>query len=292
MRTAICFSLGFFVLTSSLRAQCELDFDKDTEISLSGETAVLFTHFSKRLDSELLTKPGLERLTEWTKKQTAPLVYLHEPYAEPELYFYSDCEPNAVAKSQIGYFYFKSAHLRHAIVAGGFYEMCLDNTVRQLIKNWGRADIDAGTKLQITYVIDGIYCVASDCLVTDDFYRGLQDWIEQQPSTTLLLGDVLETIKSPQEWIFLQRHWEHMPVPDGFGLEMEYGGVQKLLREPVEGKPTLRINYLSQQELAKAVAAEKKNPTANDADLPAERTEQDSEEAAQPVERDSVLADE
>lgn len=148
--------------------------------------------------------------------------------------------------SSVGLFEFDTRRVEHAIVAGGFYELCLNNTVKQLIANWQRADDPR--QLRITYVLDAVYSVFSDRVVTDPFDRDFDYWIEKQPTTTVLLSSALKRIEDrKQAATLLSRRWKN--VPSNFGLHYGFRDVLQLVREPSPGSPTLTVSYLPVSKL-------------------------------------------
>lgn len=225
------------------RAACEPRFVDQSRFEVRQKTALFLTHFSQRLDTHLVTKPGLTRLVELAKQSKLPHLYLHEPYTASSIYFYPACDPDAYVESSIGFFEFASAKLEHAIVAGGFYEMCLNNTVTQLIRNWNQARIGE-REVVITYVTDAVYCVAQDRHFADPFDGPLSAFIQQQPSTTVLLSDVLGQLpERAHAWTFLSRRWREVPME--WGLSIQLRDELTTVRAAQRGQPTLKIRYVS-----------------------------------------------
>jgi len=210
------------------------------------ETAMFLTHFTKRLDKQQLTRPALERLVERSKADKAcTLLYLHEPFSPNEIYFYPDCQPDAYIRSYIGHFDFDSSKVQHAIVAGGLYELCLNNTVSQIIQNWLAAN--TGKDLRITYVTDGVYGVAADSKLTDPFDRGLRRWLRAQPHHVVTLSGVLEQLAGNDAWTFLQRRYNR--VPADVGLYVQFRGELTAMRFARNGRPTVTFAFVTADEL-------------------------------------------
>lgn len=222
----------------------------ESTLAFDKPIAVLFTHFTDRLDANYITRPGLRTLTNLSRKHQWPTVYLHEGNAAPQAYFYHERQPTAYVNSSLGHFDFDSGPLEHIVVAGGFYELCLNNTVRQAIENW-RA-VRGKRLLQITYVLDAIYGVASDSYTEDRFNATLRNWINDRPSSTLLMSSVMAQLKDRDDaWKFLSRRWGN--VPDEFGLYVRYRGEITAIRFSTPGFPTVLIAYTTTADLAELV---------------------------------------
>ena len=150
-----CIVLFFLVLTTSVTAEesrpgqqpqiiqepaiakesnetthCAPNWANESELKLDAKTAVFLTHFTERLDKNRMTRPALKRLVSAAKSKQHPTIYLHERHESNDKYFYTDCSPTAYIDSDIGFFEFDSSKIKHAVVAGGFYELCLHNTYR------------------------------------------------------------------------------------------------------------------------------------------------------------------
>ena len=214
---------------------------------VDSKTAVFLTHFTNRLDKNELTRPAQQKLNAVAKQYEIPVLCLQERHRPTDEYFYPDCEPTACVDSAVGLFEFDTQNIEHAIVAGGYYEMCLNNTVKQLIANWQRAR--RPRNLRITYVLDAIYCVFSDRVVTDPYDRAIDRWLEKQPTKTVLLSSALAQLDDrKQAASFLSRRWHNVPID--FGLHYGFRDVFQLVRDPKRSSPTLMISYLPVNKLA------------------------------------------
>ena len=247
--------LSNIVLCDEENKQCVPEWTEPSELKFESNTAMLLTHFSGRLDHEHLTKPGLHKLVSLAKKTEIPFVYLHERDSDAGKYFYSDCNPTAYIDSSIGEFEFNTGGLGHVILAGGFYELCFNNTFQNTIEKW--SELRGKQEFRITLVVDAIYGVASDSLTEDPFNAGLRKWIREQPSGTLLLDSVLKQLAVDEAWLFLSRRWE--AVPPEFGLHVRYKDVLSAIRFAEEGFPTIVLHYATVEELQK-LAAQKERP--------------------------------
>ena len=269
MQNGIAPSLLIFLITGFLglaRADecCQPDWVQDpANWSVDSPTAVFLTHFTKRLDKEELTRPAMQKLVALAKREDIPVVYLQESHHPAADYFYDDCEPTAYVESGVGQFSFKTGKVDHAIVAGGYYELCLNNTVRQLIENWSRHSNQQPTsqqskprKLKITYVLDATYAVLSDSHYTDTFDGKIQAWIKEQPCTTVLLSAGLKQIKNRQDaTTLLSRRWN--TVPSNYGLQYRFRNISQLVRDPAPNGSTLMIEYLPLDILEQDLTANK-----------------------------------
>ena len=242
-------------------ASCVPTYADPSELQIDSDVAVLMTHFTSRLDELYLTRPGLKKLTQSCRQHKLPLIYLQEPHAPQHLYFHADCEPTAYIASDLGRFDFETRDLNHLVVAGGFYELCLDNTVKQIVENW--SDIKSQKELHITYVTDAIYSVASDCLDDVSNYATLRSWMSQQPSPTFLLSDALEQIQSRDAaWKFLAARWSK--IPPRFGLHVRFRGEITAVRFADPDYPTITVRYATVEQLAHEITTAAPNQAAID----------------------------
>ena len=247
-----CFAQTISVEVASPNpASCRPDFvTNESKFSLASETTIFLTHFSTRLDSQRHTEKTLHGLVDLAKSNELPFLYLHEPHQDDSTYFYNDCQPTAWITSSIGHFQFDSSSLKHAIVAGGYYELCLNNTVTQLIGNWNRSQ--PSHDLKLTYVLGGVYAVAQDRDVGGSYDSLLQSWLSSQPDTTVRLLDVMNVLKSRNDaWDFLSRRWSK--VPADVGLTIYFRGEKTAIRFAPPDRPTLTIQYMTLSELAEGL---------------------------------------
>ncbi len=229
------------------KVSCEPEWTDPSELKFDGDAVVLLTHFTDRLDTEHATKPGLQKLVSFAKSNEVPFVYLHEEDADASQYFYNDCNPTAYVNSSLGEFGFNTGSLQHVILAGGFYELCFNNTFEETVANW--SELRGKQELRITIVVDAIYGVASDSHTDDPFNADLRAWIREQPSETLLLNSVLQQLTAADAWKFLSRRWSSVPLK--FGLHVRYKDVLSAIRFAEEGFPTIVIHYATADELRK-----------------------------------------
>lgn len=210
------------------------------------ETAMFLTHFTQRLDKRQLTRPALQRLVQRSKEdKDCTLLYLHEPFSPNGIYFYPDCQPDAYIRSSIGHFDFDSSKVQHAIVAGGLYELCLNNTVSQILQNWLAAS--TGKDLRITYVTDAVYGVGSDSKLADPFDRRLQSWLRSQPDHVVILSDILEQLVGKEAWTFLARRYDR--VPADVGLYVEFRGELTAIQFASDARPTVTFAFATVDSL-------------------------------------------
>ena len=242
---------------TSQAAPCPPKWVNESTLTIDGELAVLLTHFTDRLDQHHQTKPALRRITSLAQENQWPLFYLHEGTAPHNAYFYTDCNPTGYINSSLGRFDFDSQSLRHVIVAGGFYELCMDNTFRQIVENW--SGIAREEKLQITFVMDAVYGVASDSYTTDRFDNRVRAWIQQQRSHTVVMSSVLEAIQTRDDcWTFLSRRWSK--IPSSFGLHVRFRDEITAVRFAEPNQPTIVLFYTTSAALAKSVDPATKRP--------------------------------
>ena len=244
-------------LPDTMKVPCTPVWVDESEFAAKDQTTTFLTHFCLRLDPNRLTKVGLDSLVTLSKEKQFGVIYLQEEHAPTSDYFYTDCGPTAYVGSSIGFFKFDSSEIRHAIVAGGFYEMCLNNTVTQIARNW--QSINEPIDLRITYVTDAIYNVASDSRVGDRFDRKIRDWLNKQKHTTVVLSDVLDQLDDRTDALeFLSRRARLLPV--GFGLNLKYEGDTHLLRQPATERPIITVEFLTASQLKTTLEHEESNP--------------------------------
>lgn len=236
---------------------CQPVWAEQSTLQFDGDFAILLTHFTTRLDKFKATRPALCTITQAAKQFDWPLIYLHEGLASNEQYFYCDCSPAAYVDSSLGRFDFDTRDLRHVVIAGGFYELCMDNTFRQVVENW--SSLQTSDELRITFLMDGIYGVASDSQSEDSFDAPLHHWIRQQPDATVVMHSAMKWISNRDDaWKFLSRRWSK--VPAGMGLHVRYKNEITAVRFAAEGRPTIVLHYTTARDFARSVDEATKRP--------------------------------
>lgn len=247
---------AFFVLvlaSASALANCERpDFTDPSRVRLSGSAVMLVTHASSMYDARLSTKRGLDEATRFAKQQRIPLVYLQDD-SPAEYYFMQDCFPDYRVLSIDGDVHF-DVEPAHVYVAGGHLEMCLSNTLHDVLSAWAKRP---ARDLTVTYLMDAIYSNGKSIEESDPFYRDFQNFMsvvthgrpggEHWPKLTLLetLGII---VRDEDEYDYLKRVLPRFDrtLPADYRVELQINDAPaRTVRVAKDRRaPTLRFHFV------------------------------------------------
>jgi hypothetical protein len=213
---------------------------------------MIVTHASSLYDARLSTKRGLDEATRFAKQRRIPLVYLQDD-SPAEYYFMQDCNPDYRVLSIDGDIRF-DAMPAHVYVAGGHLEMCLSNTLHDVLSAWAK---QPGRDLTVTYLMDAIYSNGKSIEEGDRFYRDFQNFMsvvthgrpggEHWPKLTLLetLGII---VRDEDEYDYLKRILPRFDrtLPADYRVELQINDSIARVVRPAKGRnaPTLRFHFV------------------------------------------------
>jgi hypothetical protein len=245
--------LLFALFSASALANCDRpDFIDPSRVRLTGNAVMIVTHASSMYDARLSTKRGLDEATRYAKQKRIPLVYLQDD-SPAEYYFMQDCYPDYRVLSIDGDVRF-DLEPAHVYVAGGHLEMCLSNTLHDVLSSWAKRP---ARNLTITYLMDAIYSNGKSIEESDPFYRDFQNFMsvvthgrpggEHWPKLTLLetLGII---VRDEDEYDYLRRVLPRYDrtLPADYRVELQINDAQARVVRPARDRqaPTLRFHFV------------------------------------------------
>jgi len=234
-------------------ANCDRqDFTDPSRVRLTGNAVMLVTHASSMYDARLSTKRGVDEATRFAKQRRIPLVYLQDD-SPAEYYFMQDCHPDYRVLSIDGDIRFP-VEPAHVYVAGGHLEMCLSNTLHDVLTAWAR---QPGRNLTVTYLMDAIYSNGKSIEEGDRFYRDFQNFMsvvthgrpggEHWPKLTLLetLGII---VRDEDEYEYLKRILPRFDrtLPADYRVELQINDSVARVVRPAKTRsaPVLRFHFV------------------------------------------------
>ena len=229
MQRLAILALLFLPLTSI--ASCpKHSFTEPAKVKLSGHAVMIVTHASSNDDGRIVSKFGVDEAVHFAKKNHIPVIYLQDDRPE-ERYFMEDCNPDYWVFSKGGEIQFDVAPT-HVYLAGGHLEMCLSNTVHDILMSWAK---NPKRNLKVSYFMDGIFSNGKYIEESDPYYRdyirfmGIVNYArpagEYFPKLTLLesMGIILN---ESRQYDFLKRtlpHYERT-LPGDYRVELNLRG--------------------------------------------------------------------
>ena len=230
--------------------------ENQRQIQIASEKLTLITHSSTYFDPLRLTENSMRNLVSYSKQNADPVYYLHDegnPNNPYYLYMYDDCEPDGYLYSEIGFYSIDISQVRDVTVAGGYYELCENNTVRETVHKWASLK-GTGNDFSITQVTDAIFAVGEDVEWTDPYYRKYQDQFQslraRHPKSSISLSTLLDLIGEPSLVVdYLKRRLPS--VPSGWNVMIEYLGKTTPIQQGEFGNSTLTFRFVETGDLSR-----------------------------------------
>lgn len=143
-----------------------------SEVRLNADAMLVVTHASARYDARLSTKRGVDSAVRFAKSRGLPVLYL-EDGSPAERQLPDDCHPDHWLYSEEGELPvdFRGSHI---YVAGGHLEVCLANTLVDVMDRWSR---QPRRDLTITYFMDAIYSNGKEVADSDPWQRDFANFL-------------------------------------------------------------------------------------------------------------------
>lgn len=217
-----------------------------SDVRLRGDTVLIVTHATAFHDARYATKPGVDQAVRYAKANGIPVVYLQDDGA-PDQYFAADCFPDYRVYAPDGEIRF-DVPATHVIVAGGHLELCLANTMNDVLDRWAK---QPPKRRRMTIVMDAVYSNGRLVDEGDPYYADLQRFMnivtygrpggETWPKLTLL--ETMGVIgRLQRERDYLRRilpHWERS-MPADVRVKLKLAGAEKeILRKGDGAAPSL-----------------------------------------------------
>ena len=246
---------GFLlVIASSAAASCtEYAFTDPGRIPF-GDSLMIVTHPTARYDPRLASKHGVDEALRFARARRIPVVYLADRgNAAASQYFIDDCTPDFWVYSEDGEITFE-VRATHVYVVGGHLEVCLSNTLLDVLQKWAK---QPGQNRTITYFMDGIYSNGKDIGEADPYYRNYVTFMSAvtygKPSDgqwgKLTLLETMGLITNPaRQHEYLQRTlpFYQKLLPADYRVEMGLNGTPVRVLQAGRGArpPVVRFEFV------------------------------------------------
>lgn len=254
--------LLLFLMTSSQFAfafPCSLpsfvSYEQQASLIIPTSTAVFVTHSSKHFDPLHLTKNGMNHLVKFAKQEGFSVYYLHDsgnPNNPFEGYMYDDCEPEAYIYSEIGLHRLNTENVDHVYVAGGFFELCENNTVKTAVKNWQKRP-GKGHQLKVTQVVESVFAVGEKIFYQDPYHREYYNYFyndlkKRNSSSSIPLSDIFRIISADNLVVeYIKRHLPQVPL--NWNVSIKWRDFEYSMQKTSAEETTLVFEFLSSDDL-------------------------------------------
>jgi len=142
------------------------------EVRINADAMLVVTHASARYDARRSTKHGVDSAVRFARAKGLPVLYL-EDGSPAEFQLPDDCNPDHWLYSEEGELPvdFRASHV---YVAGGHLEVCLANTLVDVMDRWSRQQ---RRDLTITYFMDAIYSNGKEVADSDPWQRDFANFL-------------------------------------------------------------------------------------------------------------------
>jgi hypothetical protein len=264
MKWFLC--LALLVLSPLAVASCpQSTFTDPARVNITGDSLMIVTHPTAKYDLRLSSKRGVEEAIRFARSERIPLIYLADKSAAAaEHYFIDDCRPDYWVYSEDGEVPF-DVRATHLYVVGGHLEVCLSNTLLDVLQKWAR---QPRQNRAVTYFMDAIYSNGKDIEESDPYYKDYVGFMnvvtygrprgEQWPKLTLL--ETMGLIVSPgRQYDYLQRtlpyYQKLFPADYRVEVYLNDSAVKVLQAGRGARPPVLRFNFID-SALAMATPAQ------------------------------------
>jgi hypothetical protein len=148
----------FFILlgclwASVVAAKCpDHAYTEQDHVRLDNRPVLIATHASSSFDSDFSAKRGVDEAVRFARDRNLQVVYLQDDRMDPNYYF-EDCKPDYWVESESGELSFRIP-TDHVYLVGGHLELCLANTLSDILDLWAKEPIRDRT---IELLMDGVY---------------------------------------------------------------------------------------------------------------------------------------
>ncbi len=221
------------------------------QIHIESDAVLLVTHASTRYDARMATKRGVDNAVQFAKNRNVPVIYL-EDNAPPEQYLTDDCNPSHWVYSKDGELPI-NLRVSQIYVTGGHLEICLKNTLIDVLEQWLK---QPKRDLTVTYFMDAIYSNGKEILENDPWRRDFDGFMnvvtygrpgsDEWPKVSLLesMGII---VREDRQLDYLQRTLPHLvhKFSADYRIELTHGRKTFVMRKGHNAHaPVLRFEFL------------------------------------------------
>lgn len=217
-------------------------------VHIDADAMLVVTHASARYDARLSTKRGVDDAVRFARARGLPVVYL-EDGSPPELQLADDCRPDHWLYSENGELPIDFRASR-VYVAGGHLEVCLANTLLDIMERWSK---QPRRDLTITYFMDAIYSNGKEIADSDPWQRDFASFLSVvtygRPATSewpkvALLETMGIIVSEARQFAYLERIVPHYARFFGmdYRVEIVLNGETRVL-QPGRGQRPQRLRF-------------------------------------------------
>lgn len=248
-----CVFLGLCLAAGAVVAKCpDHAFTEPQRLSLDQRPVLIATHASSSFDSNFSAKRGVDEAVRFARDQNFQIVYLQDDREDPNFYA-EDCKPDHWVYSEGGEVSF-AIPSNHVYLVGGHLELCLTNTLNQLLDKWSAGPLRDRT---VEVLMDGVYSNGKSVDDSTPYYRDMERYMHIR-SYGRPAGEhwgkisMLETmgviIKEAQQYQYLEGilpQWRRS-VPENYRVELRLndGAPRVLQRGNGIRAPVLKFQFV------------------------------------------------
>jgi len=240
-------------------------FTDPSRVAPAGDSVMIVTHPTEKYDPRLASKRGVEEAIRFAKSRHIPVIFLADRgIASAEHYFVDDCSPDYWVYSEDGEIGF-DVRATHVYVVGGHLEVCLSNTLVDVLQKWAA---QPRQDRSVTYFMDGIYSYGREITESDPYYKDYMSFMNvvtygkpggaQWPKLTLLetMGLI---VNQKRQYDYLRRTvpFYQKLVPADYRVELRLDDLPVVVLRPGRGArpPVMRFNFIDSASAAASRAS-------------------------------------
>lgn len=227
-------------------------FTESPQIHLDERPVLIVTHASSSFDADFSAKRGIDEAIRFARTEHIQIAYLQDDRSDPN-YYMEDCKPDYWVYSEGGELKF-NIPASHVYLVGGHLELCLANTLNELLDNWAKQPARDRT---VEIFMDGVYSNGNSVDESTPFFSDMERFMhirsygrpagEHWGKVNLLevMGVIL---KADQQLNYLESvlpQW-HRSFPSGYRVELQLDDAQPRVLQHGNGyrAPVLKFHFV------------------------------------------------
>ncbi len=247
------FAIALCIAAGSAWARCpEHAFTESRQIRLDQRPVLIATHASASFDAEYSAKRGIDEAVRFARDRNMQIVYLQDDRDDPKFYA-DDCKPDYWAYSEGGEIGF-SIPSNHVYLVGGHLELCMANTLNQLLDKWSKEPIGDRT---VEVLMDGVYSNGRSVDESTPYYSDMMRYVQirsygrpagEHWGKITMLETMGVIIKEAQQYRYLESilpQWRRS-LPAGYRVELRLNDSSPHVLQQGNGarSPVLRFQFV------------------------------------------------
>jgi hypothetical protein len=245
--------LGLCLAAGAAAARCpDHAFTEPPQIKLDQRPVLIATHASSSFDAEFAAKRGVDEAVRFARDQNFQIVYLQDDREDPNFYA-EDCKPDHWVYSEGGELSF-NVPSSHVYLVGGHLELCLANTLNQLLDRWSAEPLRDRT---VEVLMDGVYSNGKSVDETTPYFKDMERYRHirsygrpagEHWGKITMLETMGVIIREAQQYQYLEGilpQWRRS-VPAGYRVELRLNDGVPLVLQQGNGlrAPVLKFQFV------------------------------------------------